>query len=714
MHASAIQMSTAEALQRLAQARDTQAWALLVERHGAEIQRVCRRVLRDESLTEDACQETLLQLRDRAGAFAPQGANPEAAARAWILQVACHTALHLLRKHRNDRQRDDRGAKARSTEQPSTSEAHVMDRETAGALHRELAALPEAERTPILLHYYGSLGYAELAGTLRCPEGTAKARVSRGLERLRQRLALLGLVFAAGELTAALAGSEAHAAEAAVSSATSGITTLTPEHLARWNELLKSPRQPVVPAMASTQGVSTMLKLSMGVGMLLAAGLLTLAMTGTPGAEGAPPPVEKTAPARPASIKPQPRPENEDKTLAALVEGNNRFALALYGRLRSEKGNLFFSPFSINAALTQAMAGARGQTAYEIAQLLGSPVGIQLEHLAVDINQADVHPAYGELLKRLNSPEAQRSYQLKVANSMWVQKDLGLEAAFVGTLRDHYASELKLADFKQDREAALKAINAWVAEQTHNKITEVLGEDNLSPDTRLVLANAIYFKSDWRTPFNSDRTGNENFMLLNKQEIKVPTMFESFHGLSHARHEIKSRHMTPQGYACIELPYKRGELSMLVCAPFGDAAPASQLEMLEEDLVARGFHELFKGLRPASRVNVYLPKFKFEKYTNLNPLLHGLGLEAAFEPGQADFSGITRNDKLFIARISHKAIVNVDEAGTEAAAATIVEADGKDDPDEVKTFKADRPFVFAIRENKTGLILFMGRVTDPR
>jgi len=707
-------MNTAEVLQRLAHARDAQAWVLLVERHGAEIQRVCQRVLRDESLAEDACQETLLQLRDRAGAYAPQGADPEAAARAWILQVACHTALHLLRKHRNDRQRDDRSAKARSTEQPSASEAHAMDRETADALHRELAALPEAERTPILLHYYGSLGYAELAGALGCPEGTAKARVSRGLERLRQRLALLGLVFAAGELTAALAGSQAHAAEAAVASATSRSAALPPEHLARWKELLESPRQPAVPAMATSTGVSTMVKVSAGLGLLLVAGLLVLTMTGTPGADGAPPPAEKTVSAKLANIKPQAQPENEDKALAALVEGNNRFALALYGRLRAESGNLFFSPFSINAALTQAMAGARGQTAYEIAQLFGSPVGIEIEHLEPKIQQDLVHPAFGRLLKRLQDPDTRRGYQLTVANSMWVQKELGLEAAFVGTLRDHYASGLKLADFKHDRDAALKAINAWVAEQTKQKITEILGDGSLTPDTRLVLANAIYFKSEWSHQFNKDRTHATPFKLLSKEEVKVPTMYESFHTLGHARHELKSRHLTPHGYDCIELPYKRGELSMLLCAPFGDAAPASQLEMLEDDLLARGLDAVFKSLKQVQVVRVYLPKFKFSKSTNLNSILESLGLESAFESEKADFSGITRNEKLFTARFSHKAIVDVDEAGTEAAAVTIMESEAKDDPADEQTFKADRPFVFAIRENKTGLILFMGRVTDPR
>ncbi|MBI3828733.1 MAG: sigma-70 family RNA polymerase sigma factor [Planctomycetes bacterium] len=903
-------MDTATALRRLAETRDAEAWGALLEQHGPAIQRVCRRVLRDPALAEDACQETLLQVRALAGTFSPKSSDPEASASAWVLQVACHAALHILRKNRRDLRRDSAHAAGRTAAEPSSTEAHAMNREAAAALHRELANLPEAERTPIVLHYFGELGYADLAAALGCPVGTAKARVSRGVDRLRQRLALLGLILAAGECAAALRGSEAQAAEAAGSV---GSNALTAQQLSQWKALLNSPRTPAIPTMAAQTGVSTIMKISLvtaftaliaalaimttngrsaenkpqetsdvntvkewkgdavnGLKLELAANKKTVSpgdtltftiklknitdgnlnvLVGYPigalgksvfergdvlrlvpetdGALGTPLPYQVlvgigpgvdfvTIPAnsqveytcvvaygiqkikaysaawtkekagqnlagytfgRPTQQTPQGYPEfflpadaagthrfvlfhevtEQHNTAAtkngygckldeqapywsgkvasnavqvavraktevaapvkpeeikAAVEGANAFAFGLYGKLRGEKGNLFFSPFSIGAAMTQVMAGAKGHTAVEIANVLHAPVGQALEHMEAFVNQDSVHPAFGALLRMLDGAGKKRSYRLSIANSLWMQEDLPFEADFVACLKENYASGLQAVDFKKDPEAARKRINAWVEEKTRKKITDILAPDSIKQDAKLAVANAIYFKSAWKHRFPPGMTANADFTLMDGTKVKVPMMTQREH--FKYGHVVMARlHVVEDGFDALEMPYTDNELSMLVLVPFGDMG-AEALTRDMEDAVASGkLDEILKDMK-SEEVSVFLPRFKMTWSADLKDTLIAMGMKDAFTPGKANFSGMTKRAELSLGLVAHKAFVEVNEEGTEAAAATVAVGEEKGESVKPKEFHADRPFVFLIRENATGAILFMGRVADPR
>lgn len=713
MDATIAGMDTATALRRLAETRDPEAWGALLEQHGPAIQGVCRRVLRDAALAEDACQETLLQIRELAGKFSPKGPDPEVSARAWVLQIACHTALHVLRKNRRDQRRDSEHSADREGSERSTSEAHAMNREAAEALHRELANLPEAERTPIVLHYFGELGYEDLAATLGCPVGTAKARVSRGVNRLRERLALLGMILAAGECAAALRGSEAQAAEAAGSV---GSNALTAQQLSQWKALLNSPRTPAVPTMAANTGVSTMIKLGVGMAALLLAALLAFTMLRSNSQDQASPPVAQPAggpatgttagktgePAKPATAD----------EIKKIVQGNNAFAFGLYGKLRAEKGNLFFSPFSVGAAMTQVMAGARGNTAVEMSQVLCAPVGKGLEHMQAFVTQDAVQPAFGALLRALDGAGKKRSYQLSIANSLWMQEDLPFEPDFVACLKENYDSGLQAVDFKKDPETARLRINAWVEEKTRKKITDILGPDSIKKDSKLAVANAIYFKSAWQHRFSKGMTENADFTLMDGTKVQVPMMRET-ESYRFAHCETKRRHMVSDGFDALELPYEGRELSMLVLVPFGDLGAEALTNDLEAAVASGNLDEVLKGMK-SEQVSVFVPRFKMTWSADLKDTLIAMGMKETFTPSKADFSGMTKRAELSIGLVAHKAFVEVNEESTEAAAATVAIAEDKGPMVKPREFHADRPFVFLIRENATGTILFMGRVADPR
>ncbi|MCW8133456.1 MAG: sigma-70 family RNA polymerase sigma factor, partial [Planctomycetota bacterium] len=573
MNPTVSSMSVAEALGRLAQSRDPEAWGALVEACGPAMLRVCARILHDREGAEDACQEALLQVRACAGQFRPGGANPEAAARGWVLKVTAHVALHLLRKQRRDRARDRRQAGTGTAQ--SESEARAMNEEALEHLRRELAGLSEAERTPIVLHYYGGMGYEDVAAALNCPVGTAKARVSRGIERLRERLALLGLVFASGDVASAL---DLPAA---------GFSACTSEHLGAWKALLESSRQPAVPAMAAHGGISTMIKIGLGMAAcVLACALMWSAGRGHSSEDAAP---ESGATATPEASPAEKgaaaaaTPADMDEAVRKIARANNAFAVKLYGELATQRGNLFFSPFSVSTAMTQAMAGAREDTALEMAATLRMPVGQGLEHLRPHVVQDKLHPAYGKLLQALEGKGRTRAYELLLANSLWVQDDLALQPEFVATLKANYGSALQLANFKKDPEAARKRINGWIADKTAQKVRETLAPGSISQDTLLAIANTIYFKSDWKHRFEKAR--DRDFTLLDGAKVKTPMMPLVDVQLPYAHCVVKGRHMADQGFDALELPYKNGELSMLVLLPFGDEPVAVQLASLERELV---------------------------------------------------------------------------------------------------------------------------------
>lgn len=700
-----------EILRRLARSRDPQAWAALLEGHGAEILRVCRRILRDESLAEDAVQETLLHVRDRAGQFRGEGPEPAKAARDWVLRAACTTSLQMLRGRARERRRDmhhatERGAVDRTADASTNS----SQREQAEAVRRELDRMPEHERMPVVLHYYGEMGYEQIAETLQCPVGTAKTRVHRGIERLRERLATLGFVFAFGQLTNRLSELAAQAAE--------GDGVCDPKRLDTWHSLLSSPRRPHLPEFKPPQGgLSTMFKIGILAAALMLAAVLAFVTGRTNGADvPASPPApaanakaakekDAVALARPAQVpdrapaaparEPAAPPTAEERK--ALVEGNNAFALDLFAKIKPAKEeNLFFSPYSVSSALAMTYSGARGNTAAEMAKAM-----------RFTLAQDRLHAAMGALVSDLNSPTKNgkpRGFQLCVANSLWGQKGYPFKQDFLTLTKASYGAGLTEVDFFKAAEDARVAINTWVEEKTKDKIKDLIARGGLTADNRLVLVNAIYFKGDWQSPFQKDRTKDEPFHYADGKQANTPTMHQTGRFMYL---EVENK------FQALEMPYVNRELSMLVFLP----ATADGLAGFENTVTPENLAKWTAGMK-AEEVRVALPKFKMTWGTeNLTPALGSLGMKDAFSLATADFTGMADTKELFIGMVLHKAFVDVNEEGTEAAAATAAGMEGGGMPrpkPEPKVFKADRPFLFAIRDNTSGSLLFMGRVADPK
>jgi serpin B len=376
----------------------------------------------------------------------------------------------------------------------------------------------------------------------------------------------------------------------------------------------------------------------------------------------------------------------------AVVEGNNAFAVDLYAQLRSQPGNLFFSPESISTALSMAYAGARGDTAAEMAKTLHFT--LPPDHL---------HPAMGALLSDLNA--AHNGYQLRVADALWAQRDYVFLNDFLKLTKSDYGAGFNQVDFKGATEAARLTINQWIEQKTGNKITNLLQPGVLDSLTKMVLTNAIYFKGDWRTPFVKAWTEDDDFHLSPARNVKAPLMHltEGFDYLDGGT------------FQALEIPYEGGDLSMIVFLPRDiDGLPA-----LEQSLTASSMKQWLDQLHPVPEVILTLPKFKMTRQFNLQNTLGAMGMKRAFDANAADFSGMSGNRELFISAVIHKAFVDVDEKGTEAAAATAMVMEGatarppRFQPPPPPVFRADHPFVFLIRDNRSGGILFMGRVTDP-
>jgi serine protease inhibitor len=370
---------------------------------------------------------------------------------------------------------------------------------------------------------------------------------------------------------------------------------------------------------------------------------------------------------------------------AAVVKGNNAFAFDLYGRLRETEGNLFFSPYSVEAALAMTSAGARGRTLEEMEKTLHYPP------------QEQLHPAFKALNARLNGePGAKRGYQLSTANRLWGRKGYGFRPEFLKVTKDHYGAGLEEVDFGGDAEGARKTINAWVEKETHDKIKDLLKPGAVKGGTRLVLTNAIYFKGDWRYQFKKDATREQPFTLADGKQVKAPLM----------QQKGRFRYGELGDVQVLELPYAGKELSMLVLLPKKADGLADLEKGLSADRLAAALGRLHEF-----EVEVTLPKFKTTSEFELAKELSELGMPTAFTP-EADLSGISGGRDLYISQVVHKAFVEVNEEGTEAAAATAVVVDPTGAVP-MPVFRADHPFVYLIRDNQTGAVLFLGRLSDP-
>ncbi len=374
---------------------------------------------------------------------------------------------------------------------------------------------------------------------------------------------------------------------------------------------------------------------------------------------------------------------------SAIVEGNNAFALELYAKLSREAGNLFLSPYSISTALAMTYAGAWGETEAQMAKVL---------HLGK--NDKDLHAAFGKLVADLNAAGKEKGYQLSVANALWAQQDYKFLKDYTDLVAASYGAGLNLVDFKGATEAVRQTINAWVEKQTQDKIKELLKPGVLNALTRLVLTNAIYFKGDWASQFKKEATKDEPFTLTGGKKVNVPMMNQA----------AKFRYGETPAAQVLELPYVKEDLSMIMLLP----KKADGLAELEQAMNAKTLADWTMRMR-IREVIVSIPRFKMTCEFSLNGVLQELGMTDAFTDGKADFSGMDGSRYLSISAVVHKAFVDVNEEGTEAAAATavVVALTAAVPREEPVVFRADHPFVFIIRDNRTRSVLFIGRVADP-
>ena len=381
-------------------------------------------------------------------------------------------------------------------------------------------------------------------------------------------------------------------------------------------------------------------------------------------------------------------PDVTDGQISDLVRGNNEFAFEMY-REQGGSENLVFSPYSISLAFSMAYAGARGETATQMAETLGF------------LPQETQRPAFNAVESRMSELGEKGGggpkppFRLNVANSAWGQEGFRFEQAYLETLAGHYGAGLRPADFGRPEEASGQ-INAWIEDETEGRIKDLVKPDFLDSSTRLVLANAVYFKASWLSSFEESSTREGPFTLLDGGEVTVPLMRQTSY-LPYAEGE---------GYQAVRLPYKGNAADMLVVLP-----EEGRFEEIEGRLSASFLDEVDAEMRPDEFVKLTMPRFDFETDLDLIRSLTSMGMTAPFG-STADFAGITEEAALFIGEALHRANITVYEKGTEAAAATVLDFAESARPEPVE-MTANRPFLFAITERETGTVLFLGRVTEP-
>ncbi len=367
-----------------------------------------------------------------------------------------------------------------------------------------------------------------------------------------------------------------------------------------------------------------------------------------------------------------------------VVNANNQFALELYPQLDKPGKNVFFSPYSISSALAMTYEGARGKTADEMQSVFHFP------------ENSILRPNFASVYNEINKKD--KEYQLSTGNALWAQQDYQFLEEYFSTIEKYYGGKAANVDFIEETEKSRQTINKFIEEQTNDKIEEIIAPGVLSPLTRLVLTNAIYFKGTWEWEFDKSDTRDRDFKITKEDIVKVPMM-----------------HMDPDkarfNYAdagdlqILELPYKGKDISMIILLPTEDL---DSIELTTQNL------DKWKAEMQETKLDaIYFPKFEFDTKYGLNEALKTLGMPTAFEFGIADFSGMDGTQSLYISDVIHQAYVKVDEKGTEAAAATVVVM-GTSAAAPRNIFNADHPFIFIIQEKKTGNILFLGKVVDPR
>lgn len=372
--------------------------------------------------------------------------------------------------------------------------------------------------------------------------------------------------------------------------------------------------------------------------------------------------------------------------LQTVVKGNTDFGFDLYQELKETEGNLFFSPYSISTALAMTYAGARGQTEKEMAKVL---------HFSLE--QKPLHSSFSKLQLQLNAIQDKGHIKLSIVNSLWAQEGYHFLDTFFDLNKKYYGAGLNFVDFAT--QTVRKTINIWVEDKTQQKIKELIKQGMIDSLTTLVLCNAIYFKGDWLSQFDKKRTIDADFHISHHKTIKVPMMSQ----------KSEFKYQSFDNFSAIELPYEGNYLSMIVFLPKEIDGLADFEKNLTNDNVKNWIDKLLKSYK--QKILVSLPEFKTTCEFELSKILSDMGMPHAFI--NADFSGMTGKKDLSISKVIHKAFIDVNEEGTEAAAATAVVMRKAIIFSKPLIFRANHPFVFLIRENKTGSILFIGRIIDP-
>jgi serpin B len=378
--------------------------------------------------------------------------------------------------------------------------------------------------------------------------------------------------------------------------------------------------------------------------------------------------------------------DREAPDAAAAAAGGNAFAVDLYARLKAEEGNIFFSPYSLSTALAMTYAGAAGNTAAEMARVL---------HFTLPPER--LHPAFARLIKDVESAGDAKGCELRIANALWGQDGFVFRKEFLQLVETNYGAPLEQVDFAHAAEAARARINDWVAEQTRDKIKDLIPPGVLGALTRLVLTNAVYFKGDWEHPFEKSATSEAPFWITRDRSVSAPMMQQTG----------SFRYGETELCQALELPYAGDALAMFVLLP----RDRDGLPRLEGALTPEALSQWTTALR-SREVAVTMPKFKLACQFSLADVLEKMGMSDAFSTN-ADFSGMTGRRDLQVSAVIHKAFVDVNEEGTEAAAATGVVMTLTAMPAPPVAFRADHPFLLLIQHKPSGSILFMGRVADP-
>jgi serpin B len=367
-----------------------------------------------------------------------------------------------------------------------------------------------------------------------------------------------------------------------------------------------------------------------------------------------------------------------------IVEGNNLFAFDLLKQLKDQNVNVFFSPYSISTALFMTAGGARNKTEKQM-----------LEVLHQSQNSLEYHKKFGDVIIKA---ENKKNVELSIANSIWPQKGYHFKIEYLALLKNAYKIQVAECDFaKSPNEEALK-INNWVADKTKNKIIDIIKPDMLDATTKMVLANAIYFYGDWKIAFDKEKNVEAEFYKNDGSAAKTNFM----------NAEYSMKYASDDMFKVISINYKNNEVSLFVFLPNDPDSFSIALNSLD----LRRFTLIDKSMRE-EKINLFLPKFKMTSEFMLEEKLPEMGMVDAFS-SEADFSGMTGDKSLMISKVIHKAYIDVSEKGTEAAAATVVIMSRNGGSHKPIVFKADHPFIFIIKDNTTGQLLFIGILNDPK